>query len=664
MVDVRVRQAGAAGPRRRRTIVPSLVGALFLGAASVVVAPAQPAAPAAPVTPTVSPAPSPALALDAPDPDIVLSGGTFYAFTTGTTWGNQIAIAKTTNSDPALGWTTLSGGSSGSSAFAENGDAAPPAPWEANNTPTSPGVFFYAGQWIMFYDAVEQSTGRYCISVATAATVTGPYQDTSTGPLVCQLSLGGSVDPQPFVDPATGLPYLIWKSNDGSSSSASSVWTQPIAANGVTLSGSPTTIFTIASGPYPWETTDDDPSMAYAGGTYYLFFSGGNYLSGDYPTGYVVCSGPNGPCAQDEPTDPLLSTAGGSGGGMVFTDAAGNWWLAYQTWSPAGCTSYSCGGQRQLSIAPISLPAAASPGPPPPGLPVQRISGIDAIGTSIAVSAAEFPAAGSARAVVLARSDFFSDALAGGPLAATVGGPLLITPGVALSAGLDPRVQAEIQRVLPVGGTAYILGGDLALSPDIDTALEALGYVTVRLAGSDEYATAVDIAEQLGNPPTVFEATGLNFADALSAVPAAIARGASILLTQGNVQAPETAAYLAAHPGDVRYAVGGPLAALGADPTATGVYGQDLYGTSAAVASTFFPQASVFGAATGTNFPDALSGGVFMGTPSRLGPVLLVEPSLPLPAAIATYLDGDAALSSGYLFGGPLAVGDDVAAAL
>jgi hypothetical protein len=44
--------------------------------------------------------------------------------------------------------------------------------------------------------------------------------------------------------------------------------------------------------------------------------------------------------------------------------------------------------------------------------------------------------------------------------------------------------------------------------------------------------------------------------------------------------------------------------------------------------------------------------------------VLLVEPSLPLPAAIATYLDGDAALSSGYLFGGPLAVGDDVAAAL
>jgi len=217
---------------------------------------------AVPVTPSVSAASTPALAMDAPDPDIVLSDGTFYAFTTGTTWGNQIAIAKTTSSDPALGWGTLSGGQSGSSAFAENSDTAPPASWEMNNTPTSPGVFFYAGEWIMFYDAAEQSTGRYCISVATAATITGPYQDNSSGPLVCQLSLGGSIDPQPFVDPVSGLPYLIWKSNDGSSSSASTVWTQPIAANGVSLSGSPTAIFTIASGPDPWETTTDDPPMA------------------------------------------------------------------------------------------------------------------------------------------------------------------------------------------------------------------------------------------------------------------------------------------------------------------------------------------------------------------------------------------------------------------
>ncbi len=540
---------------------------------------------------------------------------------------------------------------------------APPASWELNNTPTSPGVFQYDGKWIMFYDAEQRSTGYYCITVATASTVTGPYVDTSSGPLVCQTSLGGSIDPQPFIDPATGDPYLLWKNNDGSSSVASSVWSEPIASDGVSLIGSPTSIFTIASATYAWQTTTDDPSMADSGGNYYLFFSGGNYLSSNYATGYVVCSGPSGPCDQNEPADPILSGPGGAGGGMVFTDASGNWWISYQTWAPPGCTNYGCGGERELFIAPMSLSSNASPSPPRT-LPVQRIYGTDAIGTSIAVSQAEFPNPDSANAVVLARSDFFSDALAGGPLAAQMGGPLLITPGAPISSSLDPRVLAEIQRVLPVGDTVYILGGDLALSPNIDATLKGFGYEVVREAGADEYATAVDIAEQLGNPTTIFEATGLNFADALSAVPAAIEERGAILLTDGSSQSLETYAYIVDHIGDTRYAIGGPLAAAGADKGAIPVYGQDLYGTSAAVASTFFPHATVFGAATGTNFPDALSGGVFMGEPGSQGPMLLVEPSTPLPPSIAAYLAGNTQLTNGYLFGGPLAVGDDVQAAL
>jgi hypothetical protein len=302
---------------------------------------------------------------------------------------------------------------------------------------------------------------------------------------------------------------------------------------------------------------------------------------------------------------------------------------------------------------------ASTPTPAP-----DQIYGTDAIGTSIAISEQEFPTAGSARAVVLARSDFFSDALAGGPLAASVGGPLLITPGASISSTLDPRVEAEIERVLPTGDTVYVLGGDLALSPDIDTTLEGLGYTVVREAGDDEYATSVDIAEALGNPSTIFEATGLSFYDALSAVPAAIANHAAILLTDGSTQAPETAAYLAQFPGDTRYAIGGPLAAAGADPGATAVYGADLYATSAAVASRFFPDASIFGAATAADFPDALGGGVFMATDGRSGPLLLVNESAPLPAEITPYLASLETGAQGYVFGGPLAVGGDVLAAL
>lgn len=295
-------------------------------------------------------------------------------------------------------------------------------------------------------------------------------------------------------------------------------------------------------------------------------------------------------------------------------------------------------------------------------LNIVRIYGPDAIDTAIAVSKAAFPAVRTANAVVLARSDFFADALAGGPLAAARGGPLLITPGD--GAALDARVRAEIQRVLPAQRVVYVVGGPIALSAGIDAELAGLGYVVKRVQGVNQFATAVAIADELGNPGIVFEATGLDFADALSAVPAAIQARGAILLTDGTSQAPETAAYLAAHPPGTRYAVGGPLAAAGADPTAIAVYGPDLYDTSAAVATVFFGGAGIFGAATGTNFPDALNGGVFMSTGGRLGPMLLVRPSGSLPPNVRAYLLGHPGLLGGYLFGGPVAVDDGVAALL
>lgn len=347
-----------------------------------------------------------------------------------------------------------------------------------------------------------------------------------------------------------------------------------------------------------------------------------------------------------------------------------------QNQSDSGGDAYTDSGLFELSVftqcswtitvagtstTPTSTPTTTPSGP---GIPVQRIYGQDAIGTSIAVSQAEFATPGSATAVVLARSDYFSDALAGGPLAAQVNGPLLITSGAPVSSTIDPRVLAEIERVLPAGHVVYVLGGPEALSPEIDAALSAAGYEVDRIAGADEFATAVAVADALGNPSTIFEATGLNFPDALSAVPAAIQAHGAILLTNGDVQAPETAAYLSAHPPVTKYAIGGPLAAAGADPTAIPIYGQDLWGTSEAVANEFFASADTFGAATGAYFADALSGGVFMGMSGHIGPMLLVEPTLPLPSAITAYMASNQNLASGYVFGGPVAVGNDVVGAL
>ncbi len=85
------------------------------------------------------------------------------------------------------------------------------------------------------------------------------------------------------------------------------------------------------------------------------------------------------------------------------------------------------------------------------------------------------------------------------------------------------------------------------------------------------------------------------------------------------------------------------------------MYGQDLYGTAAAVATRFFPKATDYGVATSGFFSDVLAGGVFMATGGRSGPVLLVG-GVPLRQSISQYLGTLPGSASGDVFGGPLAV--------
>jgi hypothetical protein len=289
-----------------------------------------------------------------------------------------------------------------------------------------------------------------------------------------------------------------------------------------------------------------------------------------------------------------------------------------------------------------------------------RVFGADRQATATAVSQTAFPAVGSASAVVLARADVFADALAGGPLAAAKHGPLLLTS----SASLDAMTKSEIQRVLPAGGTVYLLGGTSALSDAVAAAITAIGDVPVRVAGADRYGTAVAIAGAMGNPTTVFEASGTNFPDALSAVPAAVATHGAIVLTNGAAPAAATSAYLSAH-ATTRYAIGGPAAY--ADPSAIGIAGADRYATSDAVALAFFPAATGVAVASAASFPDALAGGPVAGTAGQ--PVLLVPASGTLPEPISSYLGTRAGeVTSVQAFGGVNAVTDgvlsEVAAAL
>ena len=304
----------------------------------------------------------PAFNGDAGDPDVVESAGTYYAFTTGTALGNHIQELVDTTGSPASGWRSYTGTTYGSTALPST-----PA-WEAANTQTSPGVFDYDNQWIMFYDAAQAGhatgTGYDCLSVATAGPLspTGTaFTDNSGGPLICQSNLGGAIDPSPFIDPATGMPWLVWKSNDGGSSQPARIWSEELNSSGTGFypGSAPTEIFYNNTTAFPWEATVEDPSIIPVNGQFDLLFSGGIYTSANYAEGYAVCSTPIGPCTQTD-ASPILSSYGsvaGPGGGSWFQDASGNYWLDYAAWT-AGCTNYSCGGARRLFVTPVAFSAS------------------------------------------------------------------------------------------------------------------------------------------------------------------------------------------------------------------------------------------------------------------------------------------------------------------
>ncbi len=301
-------------------------------------------------TPAIEPAPHPAWNDDAPDPHLLRHGGRWYAYTTGTTWGNHLGVLVSDRPDG--GWATTTGRAWGSTALPD-----PPA-WQERDTQWAPGVYERPdGMFVLYYAARERTATagpvrRWCLSAATSPDPAGPFRDRSSGPLYCQPD--GSIDPHPFVD-ADGRAWLHWKSNDEQFDTVSRVWAAPLAADGLRLAGPAREILAKDDRRFPWQTTVDNPQMVLHDGRYYLFHTGGDWHRDDtYTVGYAVCAGPAGPC-HTRPTTLVSSygTVAGPGGGTVARAADGRWWLSYHAWT-AGCTSYDCGGLRRLYVTPLT----------------------------------------------------------------------------------------------------------------------------------------------------------------------------------------------------------------------------------------------------------------------------------------------------------------------
>jgi Glycosyl hydrolases family 43 len=251
---------------------------------------------------------------DFPDPDVILVGHTYYAYATNSVAGN---IQVITSSDLSH-WTSI-------------GNALPKLPsWAAANATWAPSVAFINGHFDLYYAVDVAGTTSECISVATSPAPTGPFVDTSTGPLECQKNLGGSIDPSAFVD-ANGTPYLVWKSG-GPGSSA--IWSEQLAPSGTSFptGTNPTLLLTPGQA---WESgTVEAPDLVENQGHYDLFFSGNDWNSANYGVGVAACSGPLGPCTSAVDNPILAGGFGieGPGGESVFADSSGQFFIAFHAW--------------------------------------------------------------------------------------------------------------------------------------------------------------------------------------------------------------------------------------------------------------------------------------------------------------------------------------------
>jgi beta-xylosidase len=217
------------------------------------------------------------------------------------------------------------------------------------------------GTFVLYYAANVAGTADECISVATASQPQGPFHDTSTAPLECQKSLGGSIDPASFID-TDGTQYLVWKSGGPGTSR---IWSQPLVPSGTAFvpATNPTSLLVPDQ---PWEAgTVEAPDLVTTGGHYYPFYSGNNWNSSNYAVGAATCTGPLGPCSDASPNPILSSGSGvaGPGGESVFAGTAGHFWIAFHAWVP-GVVGFP--NSRDLYLRRLTfsgpVPTVATPG--------------------------------------------------------------------------------------------------------------------------------------------------------------------------------------------------------------------------------------------------------------------------------------------------------------
>lgn len=268
------------------------------------------------------------------DPDIVRSGGRWYAYATNTA---HLRLPILTSTDLRT-WRPVT------DSQGRKADPLQPAGWVSSHSGGqdlwAPGVDKVGSGWTTAYAAPAGTSGGHrhnCIGLTRGPSAVGPFRPVGE-PICYDEAQLGVIDPDVFVD-EDGVPWLLWKFSGVVNRRPAGIFVRQLNAEGTGFAAGSVTreLLTLSQ---PWEgDTIENPSMIQFRGVTYLFYSAHSWEQAAYATGYAICAGPQGPCVRQNQGAPLLTTATtghpGPGGGSAFV-ADHSLQMVYHAWDRVG----------------------------------------------------------------------------------------------------------------------------------------------------------------------------------------------------------------------------------------------------------------------------------------------------------------------------------------